>query len=290
MGGTPLPADGGAGGDGDGEHEASAGAGGQADESEGVHIPPPCAFHTDAAPVEGGAGGAGNEAPTVTVQLSPFVGSYLADATGRALYTYGADLPGDCNTPPQSLCTVDCPVSWPVFDAGARVLAAGLVDAAFGTIQRPDGGQQTTYFGWPLYYYKSDLLPGQVSGQGKGKTWHLAEVTLPSVVIMKTGAVKYLADTAGRTLYVSAADQSATADSDPISNCSGPCLLTFEGFHDSHLSVVSSLEPLDFSAFIRQGAGLQLAYKGMPLYRAATDLKSGDMNGTAVSGFTAAVP
>ena len=35
---------------------------------------------------------------------------------------------------------------------------------------------------------------------------------------------------------------------------------------------------------------VQVAYKGRPLYRAATDLKSGDMTGTSVSGFTAALP
>jgi predicted lipoprotein with Yx(FWY)xxD motif len=284
-----------AGTSGDSEPEASAGAGGQdgGTSEDGVHLAPACPFHSDAASVEGaaGAGGAGGEAPTITVQLSPFVGGYLADATGRALYTYGGDLPGDCNTEPQSLCTADCPVSWPPFDAGARVLAPEISDAGFGTIQRADGSHQTTYMGWPLYYYKSDLTAGSVTGQGKGKVWHVAELSPPSVTIMKAGAIKYLADTAGRTLYVSAADQSGTADTDPVSNCSGACLSTFEGFHDNHLSVVSSLEPPDFSVFLRHGAGgLQLAYKGMPLYRAATDLKSGDMNGTAVAGFTAAVP
>jgi len=42
---------------------------------------------------------------------------------------------------------------------------------------------------------------------------------------------------------------------------------------------------------VRPGKGaVQVAYKGQPLYRAATDLKSGDMTGTSVSGFTAALP
>jgi predicted lipoprotein with Yx(FWY)xxD motif len=144
--------------------------------------------------------------------------------------------------------------------------------------------------GWPLYYYKTDLTLGQMAGQGKGKIWFVAEVSPPSIVIMKAGATKYLADAAGRTLYVSAADQVGSADLDPVSNCTGECLQTFEGFNDKKLSPVSVLEPLDFSVFV-QGAGkLQLAYKGMPLYRAATDHKSGDMTGTLVTGFTAAVP
>ena len=105
----------------------------------------------------GGAGGAGTGA-TITLQTSTFVGSYLADATGRTLYTYGNDLPGDCHTPPVSNCvTVDCLISWPIVPSGARILAPGLDDAAFGEFQRSDGLWQTTYYGWPIYYYKTDL-------------------------------------------------------------------------------------------------------------------------------------
>jgi predicted lipoprotein with Yx(FWY)xxD motif len=267
----------------------SAEQGGQMGEG-GVHIAAACPYHSEPAVSEAGAGGA-DAAPSITVQVSPFIGSYLADAAGRALYTTGGDLAGDCNLPPQSLCTADCLVSWPAFDAGPRVLPDTLTDAGFGTIERPDGSHQTTYLGWPLYYYKADLLLGQMTGQGKGKTWHVAEVRLPSVMIMKAGTLKYLADSAGRTLYVSAADQVGTAEADPVSTCAGACLATFEGFKESNLSAVTSLEPLDFSTFVRRGAGgLQVAYKGMPLYRAATDLKSGDMNGLAVAGFTAALP
>jgi predicted lipoprotein with Yx(FWY)xxD motif len=172
------------------------------------------------------------------------------------------------------------------------VLAAGLDDNAFGAIQRGDGTWQTTYFGWPLYYYKTDLTPGQVAGQGKGKTWHLAQVKLPGVVIMsKTGSPKYLGDRSGHTLYVSSADQAASGENPPVSACSGSCLSTFEPFHEENFSVVTSLAMADFGAFVPVGTGaLQVTYKGMPLYRAATDLKSGDMTGTASAGFTAALP
>jgi predicted lipoprotein with Yx(FWY)xxD motif len=142
-----------------------------------------------------------------------------------------------------------------------------------------------------LYYYKSDLTLGQMTGQGKGKIWNVAEVAAPTVVIMKAGTLKYLADTHGRTLYVSAADQAGTQLEDPVSNCKGDCLDTFEPYHVKNFSPVTYLEPLDFVVFARRGAGgLQLSYKGLPLYRAATDAKSGDMTGTAVEGFTAAVP
>ncbi len=272
---------------------AQGGAGGAGEPDDGVHIGRACTFHTDApAPTEGAAGAGGESAgPNVVAQVSPFVGSYLTDAAGRSLYTYGADLPGDCQHPPQSGCVADCLLSWPVFDAADRVLGPGLSDAGFGVIERPEGGFQATYMGWPLYYYKSDISLGQLTGQGKGKLWHVAEVSLPSVVIMKSGMLKYLADADGHTLYVSAADQVGSAEVDPVSNCQGECRDTFEGFHEKSFSVVTSLESSDFQVFVRHASsGLQIAYKGMPLYRAATDLESGDMNGTAFTGFSAALP
>jgi predicted lipoprotein with Yx(FWY)xxD motif len=179
---------------------------------------------------------------------------------------------------------------WPVFDAGSRVLGVGLDDAAFGAFDRGNGTWQTTYYGWPLYYYKPDLTLGQITGEGKGKIWNVAELTLPSVVIMKLGATKYLADGTGHTLYVSAADQAGTPTADPVSACDQSCQATFAPFREKHLSVVTSLEQSDFSVFVRSGGSLQLAYKGLPLYSATTDLKSGDTTGTATSGFTAAVP
>lgn len=282
-----------------------AGAGGQGGTLNEAVIPATCPFHTDSmdyggsggAPStggsggSGGSGGAGGASYNVTLQTSPFVGSYLADATGRTLYTYGNDLPGDCNTPPVSNCVTDCLLSWPIFPAGARMLAPGLDDAAFGAIHRDDGTWQTTYKGWPVYYYKTDLLLGQVAGQGKAKTWHIVEKKLPSVFIMKPGSFRYLADDSGHTLYVSSADQAGTVSSAPVSNCTGSCLATFEPFHAQNFSAVTSLLIADFASFVRPDKGtIQITYKGMPLYRAITDLKSGDQNGTAVSGFTAALP
>jgi len=279
-----------------GEGGQMTGQAGQGDlEGEGGAGTPPmatsCIFHTEAVgEPDPGAGGAGPE-PTVAVQTNAFVGSYLTDTTGRTLYTYGADLPGDCQTAPVSNCVTDCLNSWPIFDAGARVLGMGLDDAAFGAIDRGNGVWQTTYYGWPLYYYKPDVTLGQITGQGKGKTWHVAELSPPNVVIMKSPTAKYLADGRGHTLYVSAADQAGTDEQDPVSTCAGDCLSTFTPFREKHLSVVTSLDQSEFTVFARGGkGGLQLAYKGLPLYTASTDLKPGDATGVSSPGFTAAVP
>jgi predicted lipoprotein with Yx(FWY)xxD motif len=261
------------------------GAGGEPGEAQ------MCIFHTDAPGDTTGEGGAG-PAPTITLLTSPFVGPYLADGAGRTLFVYGNDLPGDCraDNAPKSRCEADCLVSWPIFDAGARILGPGLSDVGFGSIQRSDGLWQTTYFGWPLYYYKTDLTTGQMSGQGKGKTWHVAETTPASIVIMKEGAVKYLADGAGYTLYVSAADSAGSGSTDPVSACSGECLQKFARFHQKNPSLVPTLEQQDFSVFVTGSFELQLAFRGQPLYRARSDERAGNTTGTATPGFTVAIP
>jgi predicted lipoprotein with Yx(FWY)xxD motif len=85
------------------------------------------------------------------------VGQYLADPSGQALYTYGADSSGVSN------CTGSCLAQWPAYqDKGATTgLPAGV-----STITRTDNGQiQYTYNGMPLYSFVSDK-PGQVTGEG----------------------------------------------------------------------------------------------------------------------------
>jgi predicted lipoprotein with Yx(FWY)xxD motif len=167
-----------------------------------------------------------------------------------------------------------------VFNAGARTLDPELDDAAFGTILREDGGYQTTYHGWPLYTYLSDLAAGQIVGQSKGKVWYVAEVKLPNVVIMQEGSVRYLADVTGRTLYASSADVLGTGSADPVSHCDSTCLQTYEPFREPRLYPVQALEPDDFYAFVNGGT-LQVAYRGAPLYRARTDVQGGDLTGVA---------
>ena len=84
-------------------------------------------------------------------------GQYLADPSGKTLYTYDKDTSGVSN------CTGSCLAQWPAYvDKGATTgLPAGV-----GTIKRSDNGQvQYTYNGMPLYYFVSDNT-GQVTGDG----------------------------------------------------------------------------------------------------------------------------
>lgn len=95
----------------------------------------------------------------VQTKTDSSIGSYLADLSGKALYTYGGDGSG------VSKCIGACLVSWPAYiDTGATT---GL-PSGFGTIKRADNSQmQYTYNGMPLYYFASDGN-GQVTGNGVG--------------------------------------------------------------------------------------------------------------------------
>ena len=85
------------------------------------------------------------------------VGQYLADPSGKALYTYGGDSSGVSN------CTGSCLTNWPAYqDKGST---SGL-PSGVSTIKRTDNGQvQYTYMGMPLYSFISDSA-GQVTGNG----------------------------------------------------------------------------------------------------------------------------
>jgi len=238
-------------------------------------------------------GGDGAPAPSITVLTSPFLGPYLADSMGRTLYTFGNDKPGDCNYPPIPDCEADCAIAWPPFDAGKRTLASSLDPAVFGSTARGDGVSQiTTYYGWPLYYYRSDTTGGVINGQAKSKTWHIATVTPNNMMIMKDKTnPRYISDGNGRTLYVFAQDTVGTEGSDPVSACVGDCLTQYPPFQRNRINAVSSLDPNDLILFVRADTGRQqVAYKGAPLYLSAADMRSGDQKGVAMGWTVAAAP
>jgi predicted lipoprotein with Yx(FWY)xxD motif len=252
-----------------------------------------CIFHNDPAP-EGGEGGAPPAPRGLAVATSAFIGPYLTDLNGLTLYIYGADQPGDCNYPPISNCTADCTQSWPIFDAGERTLPSTLDDSVFGTLDRGDGTFQTTYYGWPLYFYKTDTATAMINGQGKGKTWFAAEVILPNLMIMRgptaSGGVKYLGDSRGHTLYSLSGDVVGSGGEPPLTTCTGTCADAFLPFAPSDVFPVTSLEPSDVTLFLRDDGKLQAAYKGAPLYFGASDARSGDQLGVGTFGGAVVLP
>jgi predicted lipoprotein with Yx(FWY)xxD motif len=106
---------------------------------------------------------------TVTVVSNPQYGQILADANGRTLYYFLRDTPGSGMT----ACTGACPANWPAFSAGNIQVSEPLRASNFGTITLSDGRLQTTYLGWPLYYYSGDMAAGDTKGNGVLNIWYV---------------------------------------------------------------------------------------------------------------------
>ena len=91
-------------------------------------------------------------------------GPALADAKGMTLYTFDKDTAG------KSACNGKCAENWPPLMADQGAAAP----AGYSVITRDDGGKQWAYKGKPLYGWVKDHKPGDTSGDGVGKVWHIA--------------------------------------------------------------------------------------------------------------------
>jgi predicted lipoprotein with Yx(FWY)xxD motif len=100
----------------------------------------------------------------VATTVVPGLGKILVDGGGHALYAYVPDKRA------RSKCYGECAFDWPplLLPHGAHRPVGGTgVDAALlGTTTRPNGSVQITYNHWPLYRYRNDVAPGEVTGQG----------------------------------------------------------------------------------------------------------------------------
>lgn len=267
----------------------AAGAGG-----EGGTLHTACVFHT---PAElGGAGSDAGGAPALDVDLvkSRAIGAYLTDGSGRTLYVFGSDVPGDCSNAPVTACTGSpCTQTWASFSAGSRSLAAGVSDAELGDFTRASLPDQSTYHGWPLYTYTSEEA-GQLLGQGIATLWHAVKVPFYNVMLMKKSlgaavTVKYISDGEGFALYRSTSD-TVSLDAAPLSDCDAACSREWPPFTLDRFILPSSFAAADFSLFLRGDGRLQVAYRGSPLYRSVLDQKPGDTLGNAVTSFVLADP
>lgn len=111
-------------------------------------------------------------AATLAVGHDAKNGSYLTDATGRALYLFEKDTRG------HSACSGECAKDWPPYTAQGTPTTtdSSLKSSLLATIQRPDGLTQVTYNGKPLYYYAKDAAAGDTKGQDVkqfGAEWYL---------------------------------------------------------------------------------------------------------------------
>jgi predicted lipoprotein with Yx(FWY)xxD motif len=106
---------------------------------------------------------------TVNVTAEKFLGNYLVNQSGFALY-YFSD---DGSAMGASTCYDDCAARWPSFYAETIAVPDSLNAADFAAITRTDGSKQTTFKGWPLYLSSRDKAAGDVFGNGlEDNRWH----------------------------------------------------------------------------------------------------------------------
>jgi predicted lipoprotein with Yx(FWY)xxD motif len=85
-------------------------------------------------------------------------GNVLVNDKGLTLYSLSAERAG------RFICTSSCTQIWHPLTVAAGSKPSGNV-TSLGVIKRPDGADQVTYKGMPLYTFAQDM-PGQLNGQG----------------------------------------------------------------------------------------------------------------------------
>jgi len=101
------------------------------------------------------------------------LGTFLTGKDGMTLYYFTKD-----EEPGVSVCEGDCATNWPplTVPAGSWPAAGDGVTGAVSVAPRSDGSWQVTYDGRPLYYFAKDAAAGDVTGQGVGDVWYVANV------------------------------------------------------------------------------------------------------------------
>ena len=104
---------------------------------------------------------AGDYGPFKEMETS--LGKVLVDANGMTLYTFDKDTAGTSN------CYDTCAENWPPAVASASDKPTGDLTI----IKRKDGTLQWADDGKPLYTFKQDAKPGDVTGDKKNDVWHV---------------------------------------------------------------------------------------------------------------------
>jgi predicted lipoprotein with Yx(FWY)xxD motif len=230
-------------------------------------------------------------APNILIAQHPKLGAILTDSLGRTLYLYTRDAKKDT-----SYCvSAGCVAAWPIFYNANIALGNGLSAADFGVISRSDGKKQTTYKGWPLYYYVSDAAPGDVKGENVGTTWYVAKpdysvmvmdnnlkgldgITYTSKYVPGVERVKYFVDAYGRTLYAFSRD---SLYKNKYTNSTFSNNATWPVYVDSVNSKVPTLVGDTLFKIIKVFGRKQLTYKGWPLYYFGRDTLRGQNRGVS---------
>lgn len=108
-----------------------------------------------------------------TASNSKLGATVLVDAQGMTLYRLSAEQNG------KLICTsAACLAVWRPLTTPSGTMPSGSV-GSLGTVKRPNGIEQVTYKGFPLYTFSEDTKAGEANGQGIKDvgTWSAVTVT-----------------------------------------------------------------------------------------------------------------
>jgi predicted lipoprotein with Yx(FWY)xxD motif len=101
-----------------------------------------------------------------TPMAAKFDGGMLVNSAGMTLYTFDKDGAGSG----KSACNGPCAANWPPL----RAADAEHASSDWSIVARDDGTKQWAYKGKPLYLWHKDQKPGDKTGDGFLKVWHVA--------------------------------------------------------------------------------------------------------------------
>ncbi|WP_447768217.1 COG4315 family predicted lipoprotein [Sphingobacterium faecium] len=213
-------------------------------------------------------------------------GTILTDSNGKTLYFFSNDTKGS------SSCTGNCLTVWPIYYSGDISSDVKIDKSQLGEITRADGKKQSTYKGWPLYYYVGDSKSGEVQGDAVNKIWYVAK---PDYLLMVAngqlkgddtkdylenytegqGNTSYLTDDQGRTLYAFKPDRFNKNNYTAADFSNDALWPIFQKEKGALPSLVSATDIAVITVFGKK----QLTYKGWPLYYFGQDQQRGDNRG-----------
>jgi len=223
-------------------------------------------------------------APTsINITQNATLGNIITDSKGRTLYLFTKDTDKTNHYCPTGACIT---VKWPIFYTDVVTINSTSLSATdFDVITLTNGAKQTTYKGWPLYYYAPAgdgviEAVGSTNGEAIGGFWFSAKSYSLMIAnaqvtggdgnhyiaesILGDGTTSYFVDGNGRTLYRFNND---THNTNTFSNNTATHDGIWPIFDSSltDLNLPSSMNKADFAEITVFGQK-QLTYKGWPLY------------------------
>lgn len=215
----------------------------------------------------------------VKVTSNSQFGDILTDAAGRTLYLFKNDRRLVSN------CSGGCLGAWPpLLTEDPPVAGTGVSAGRLDTITRSDGTLQVTFNGWPLYYWRDDVVQGDTLGQDRGSVWYVvspygSSVYTAASIKLSTDATlgEFITDESGRALYL------WKRDVKDKSNCNGNCALAWPPLLTKDAPVLAGgLTETRLGTITRDDGSTQVTYNGYPLYYWFRDTGPGDTTGQEV--------